>query len=156
MGGATIAVASVSLAVVQTIATQHKVSFLNSITDIKGGVYFWSSYFLKVSLPGVSHLHHVLYNVYFLIIHLFLNFPLQMKHAVPCTACKGTGLRRCEICLGKGIIRARAPRTMRQMMQEARGGRGSVVTQPMDLICPACGSTLEQKCLNCVGKGKVF
>ncbi|KAL4534516.1 hypothetical protein Ndes2437B_g05301 [Nannochloris sp. 'desiccata'] len=103
MGGSTIAVASVSLAVVQTISTQRK-----------------------------------------------------MKNAVPCKACSGTGHRSCEICLGKGIIRARAPRTMRQMMQEVRGGGASVALQPIDLICPACGCTLEQKCLNCVGKGKIF
>ena len=82
---------------------------------------------------------------------------MQMKNAVPCTVCGGTGTRRCEICCGKGIIRARAPRTMRQMMQDARGGNKSTSSpQPIDLICPACGSTLEQRCLNCLGKGKVF
>ena len=80
-----------------------------------------------------------------------------MKHAVPCAGCRGTGHLPCDVCRGRGIVRARAPRTMKQLLEEARSKAGGGAPPPpaVDLICPACGCTMEQRCLNCLGIGKV-
>jgi predicted RNA-binding Zn-ribbon protein involved in translation (DUF1610 family) len=84
----------------------------------------------------------------------------QRSKSKPCTRCNGNGfLYPCDVCLGKAVIRSRAPRTFKQLLAEARG-KGAKSVAPEDLqvqcSCPACGTTMHQRCLNCLGEGAVY
>ena len=90
--------------------------------------------------------------------HLAPSLSAQMLTATACTQCQGEGYVRCDICMGRSIVRCRPPRTMRQLMLEYRGvseGGEDAAAAPMECECPACGTSMYQRCLNCLGEGKV-
>jgi hypothetical protein len=36
------------------------------------------------------------------------------------------------------------------------GARPAQEVEPVRCVCPACGATGQQRCLNCLGEGKVW
>lgn len=85
----------------------------------------------------------------------------QRKLAIQCRVCQGNCYVPCDVCLGRGIIRTRRPRSMKQILLEAKGGKSSngisaTENEAVMCTCPACGTTLQQRCLNCLGEGSVF
>lgn len=82
----------------------------------------------------------------------------KMAAATTCTLCQGTGFLACQVCMGKAIIRCRPPVSLKQLKKRqqppAAGSDGGGSTAIM-CSCPACGATRQQRCLNCLGEGRV-
>jgi len=103
----------------------------------------------------------------------------KLKTASPCRQCAGEGYLPCDVCLRTCVVRCRAPRSMREIMLEARNaeklgkgrkvvGRGeedrgpgasrsasTSASPPVYCSCPACGTSGFQRCVNCLGDGRV-
>eukprot|EP00887_Chlorella_sp_A99_P002909 scaffold6.g2909.t1 len=79
----------------------------------------------------------------------------KMKAATECTVCKGTGYLKCGLCRGRAILHCRAPVKLSQLRRRKAAGADSGAANVAQCACPACGTTLEQRCLNCLGEGKV-
>jgi hypothetical protein len=77
--------------------------------------------------------------------------------ATPCAACRATGYLPCQVCRGRAVITCRVPRSLLQLARD-RGGAGGadeVLGATTQCTCPACGTTMQQRCLNCLGEGRV-
>ncbi|KAK9815802.1 hypothetical protein WJX72_009750 [[Myrmecia] bisecta] len=64
----------------------------------------------------------------------------KAKVAAPCLSCTGMGKRPCQCCKGKLVLDYQpfeSPQTKRWC------------------VCPACSAKGLQKCLNCLGSGRV-
>jgi hypothetical protein len=81
---------------------------------------------------------------------------LQSTSATACSVCTGTGYLACKVCHGKGFIRCRAPVSLRTLAAKVKPGPKAPEAEPVLVNCPACGTTLRQRCLNCLGEGTVF
>jgi hypothetical protein len=91
----------------------------------------------------------------------------RLKMARPCSQCGGEGYLACDVCLRTCIVRCRAPRSMRDIMNDSRSRssaarKGAEPTTaettpavPVYCSCPACGTSGYQRCLNCLGDGRV-
>ncbi|KAI3436389.1 hypothetical protein D9Q98_005806 [Chlorella vulgaris] len=79
----------------------------------------------------------------------------KMKVATQCLACDGVGYLRCQVCMGKGIVRCRQPVPMRLLRRQKPPAAGDPSRAPVMCSCPACGTTRTQRCLSCVGEGKL-
>ena len=84
----------------------------------------------------------------------------RLAAATPCAVCASTGYLPCGVCGGRGVLRCRAPvrlselRRRRQVEGQQQGdGVASPVASAM-CACPVCGTTLRQRCLNCLGEGR--
>jgi predicted RNA-binding Zn-ribbon protein involved in translation (DUF1610 family) len=79
----------------------------------------------------------------------------RLSAATPCAPCGGAGYVACDVCRGRRVVSCRAPRSLRQLRAEAGGRGGGAVAPSVDVACPACGATTVQRCLNCLGEGRV-
>lgn len=91
----------------------------------------------------------------------------KLKRAQPCSQCGGEGYLACDVCLRTCIVRCRAPKSMRDIIKDSRskslaarkGGEPAPAETPPDMpvycSCPACGTSGYQRCVNCLGDGKV-
>eukprot|EP00890_Picochlorum_soloecismus_P004417 jgi/Picsp_1/4977/NSC_02340-R1_hypothetical protein CHLNCDRAFT_140956 [Chlorella variabilis] len=80
----------------------------------------------------------------------------RMKHALPCAQCRGEGFVICQICMGTCVVRCRAPRSMKQLLRESDTNGGALNVETAQCSCPACGTSGWQRCLNCLGSGKIL
>lgn len=78
---------------------------------------------------------------------------VQLKSASACSQCDGEGYLSCQICHGSCIVRTRKPQRMSQIM---KGNENSENEPAVYCSCPACGTSRYQRCLNCLGLGKVL
>ena len=61
---------------------------------------------------------------------------------------------------GRGVLRCRAPVRRSQLARKLRpqagsGGDAAAAAPPVQCACPGCGTTRVQRCLNCLGEGRV-
>ena len=75
--------------------------------------------------------------------------------ATACSECAGSGYRRCEVCSGRAVIRCREPVPLRLLAKQKEAAPGAAPAPTAMCSCPACGTTLQQRCLNCLGEGRV-
>lgn len=52
---------------------------------------------------------------------------------------------------GRAVVRSRAPVPLKALVSKA----GQPPVPPVLAACPGCGTTLQQRCLNCLGEGRV-
>lgn len=61
--------------------------------------------------------------------------------------------------VGRGMLRCRAPvrqsQLARKLRPQAAGSASGAAAPTLQCICPACGASREQRCLNCLGEGRV-
>jgi hypothetical protein len=90
----------------------------------------------------------------------------KLKSALSCCQCNGEGYLPCDVCLRTCIVRCREPKSIRDIMLEtkqAKVDRGlpgadraaDPSVPPVYCSCPACGTSGYQRCMNCLGDGKV-
>lgn len=133
MGGATIVVSGVAMAVAKQVTRT---------TRVRNTLFFFDCN-LYVSRKQQFNA------VNFFIVS-------QMKHAMPCAQCSGEGFVPCQICMGTCVVRCRAPRSMRQLLRESDINGGTINVEAAQCSCPACGTSGWQRCVNCLGSGKIL
>ncbi len=94
----------------------------------------------------------------------------KLKMARPCSQCAGEGYLACDVCLRTCIVRCRQPRSMRDIIKESRSKSSApregcepansemaptAPVLPVYCSCPACGTSGYQRCLNCLGDGRL-
>lgn len=82
----------------------------------------------------------------------------KMAVATKCSVCDASGFMSCQVCMGKAIIRCRQPVSLKQLRRRSRpaaAGEGGEAGGVVHCACPGCGTTRLQRCLNCLGDGKV-
>jgi hypothetical protein len=80
-------------------------------------------------------------------------WPCNTSYQSPATCCL---LHHLPLCFaGKGIVRCRQPVPMRLLRRQKPPAAGDPSRAPVMCSCPACGTTRTQRCLNCVGEGKL-
>ncbi|KAL6767085.1 hypothetical protein ACKKBG_A38515 [Auxenochlorella protothecoides x Auxenochlorella symbiontica] len=80
----------------------------------------------------------------------------QAKRLVACQPCRATGYRSCDICHGEKLMLCRAPVSARSLKQQQAQSAAAQPEAQVLCVCPACGSTAKQRCLNCLGTGKAL
>ncbi|PRW56352.1 hypothetical protein C2E21_5308 [Chlorella sorokiniana] len=75
--------------------------------------------------------------------------------ATSCAQCTGSGFLPCQICMGHGVLRCRAPVRRSQLARKLRPQAEAAAAPPVQCSCPGCGTTRLQRCLNCLGEGRV-
>jgi hypothetical protein len=75
--------------------------------------------------------------------------------ASQCAECGGGGYVPCEVCRGAAVLRCRAPVRLRDLGRRKPAQPGDAGAASY-CSCPACGTTMRQRCLNCLGEGAVF
>jgi hypothetical protein len=86
----------------------------------------------------------------------------KMKVGTSCCQCKGEGFLPCDVCLRTCVVRCRPAKSMSDIMRETKNKKmkqapGQQVDVPPAVYysCPACGTSGYQRCLNCLGDGRV-